>query len=124
MVFLGVCDVYRRNEVSVIKSVGCYSEVVSIWLQGDYLLVDLNPFSPPTDPLLFDWEELRGWAGPSEVRLVEDGCVQPSPLQVHRLPQVRRRGWNLSSGCGLKSKFVKSSDGRGNIGVWILRERE
>ena len=52
------------------------------------MLVDLNPFSALTDPLLFSWEELQGWVGPAELRLVGSGCVQPSSLHAYRLPQV------------------------------------
>jgi len=62
--------------------------VIWVWFQGTYLLLDFNPFLPSTDPLLFEWAELQKWEGPTQLRLVEEGCVQPSPLQSYRLPKV------------------------------------
>ena len=52
------------------------------------LLIDLNPFSHPTDPLLFTWEELGVWEGPATILLVESGLVQPSALHSCRVPKV------------------------------------
>ena len=54
------------------------------------VLVDLNPFSLLTDPLLYTWEELEAWHGAVELRLVDASCIQPSQHQAFRLPKVRK----------------------------------
>ena len=61
-------------------------------------LVDFNPFTRSTDPLLFSWEELAGGTSPNEgetprdspmIRVVEEGeSIQPHPLEDFRYPQV------------------------------------
>lgn len=51
------------------------------------VLVDLNPFSLLTDPLLYTWEELEAWHGAVELRLVDASCIQPSQHQAFRLPK-------------------------------------
>jgi len=55
-------------------------------------VIDFNPWSPMTDPLLFTWAELLVIAQrPSgtlpELRLVDGAGIQPSDLQSYRLPQ-------------------------------------
>lgn len=55
--------------------------------EGELLLLDLNPFSPLTDPLLYAWEELEAWQGAAEVRLVNPSCIQPFHYQGCRLPK-------------------------------------
>lgn len=54
------------------------------------MLVDFNPFSAKTDPLLYTWDELEAWQGEGpDVRLVDVGCIQPAVSQSYKLPQVQ-----------------------------------
>ena len=87
----------------------CISYHSGIVLQNKFWLVDINPYSPMTDPLLFTWEELslgpQGLKTPShtgsvvqstqeqqvelpELRLVDGLSIQPSDVQTYKLPQV------------------------------------
>merc|ERR1712066_73708 len=55
-------------------------------------LVDLAPFHESTDPILFDWQQLRDAdaetaAHKAELRLVESGAVHPSAQVYHGWPQ-------------------------------------
>lgn len=55
-------------------------------------LVDFNPFGPPTDAVLFDWEELEAGGGGNEddgvdFRFVEDDAgIQPNGLRQYSVP--------------------------------------
>ena len=52
-------------------------------------LIDLAPFAPSTDPLLFTWDELRALdhtPAPPELRLVAPVGIAPAPRSYHGLP--------------------------------------
>ncbi len=61
--------------------------------KDDVALVDFNPFGPPTDGILFSWEELRDVGGTfneqqeMEFRFVEDETgIQPNGLGQYSVP--------------------------------------
>ena len=67
--------------------------------KGTVWIIDFNVFGPPTEPLLFEWDELLDIANdlsevgegtetaPEEFRIIEDQCgVQPSLSAVSRVP--------------------------------------
>ncbi len=65
------------------------------WAKDVVRLVDFNPFGPPTDPILFSWEELEVMAdlsneedeGELDFRCVEDDTgIQPNGLRQYSVP--------------------------------------
>ncbi|XP_071499436.1 translation initiation factor eIF2 assembly protein-like [Diadema antillarum] len=62
--------------------------------EGEYLILDFNPFNEVTDPLLFTWTELRGardglpqYVGDCQFRCIqEEAGVQPSAYLAYSMP--------------------------------------
>ncbi len=90
---------YKENVQNVFPDSNCilfyifnltWNDVFDLYVQKNMRvwLVDFNPFGLMTEPLLFDWEELREWNSPqTEFRIVTSQTgIRPSVSIASRLP--------------------------------------
>ncbi|KAA0183778.1 Cell division cycle protein [Fasciolopsis buskii] len=89
-------DVYRES------SVGCaFYFTRHVCPKGHTILIDFNVFGPPTEPLLFSWDELENMDPTPEDRspifkCQRDSSIRPSVFQQYQYPVEMTELWSVT----------------------------